>query len=212
MFPDAIDPSSFTSQGIRADRLLPFVGLKEDLSFAGIDPAGVEAYDLGAADDGVTRVLVRPPAEESHYYSSDSGRVFQAVIARLASEELAQVVFSPRYARQTGYLDAVRWRRDPLVIGESVPFVPLLNAVDAVVASGGTMAREAAYLGLPAFSVFQGRIGGVDRLLAEQGRLTLLASSQDIERLDFREIRRLPIIDGNQNLPGQIVAAVRERL
>ena len=152
------------------------------------------------------------PAEESHYYSSDSGRVFQALIARLANDERAQVVFSPRYARQTGYLDAVQWRRDPLVIGESVPFIPLLNAVDAVVGAGGTMAREAAYLGLPAFSVFQGKIGGVDRRLAEQGRLTLLTSSEDIERLDFRRIERLPMLDGNQDLPRQIVAAVRERL
>ena len=82
------------------------------------------------------------------------------------------------------------------VIGKSVPFIPLLNAVDAVV--GGTMAREAAYLGLPAFSVFQGKIGGVDRRLAEQGRLTLLTSSEDIERLDFRRIERLPMLDGNQ--------------
>ena len=40
VFPDAIAPTSFTDQGMRADRLLPFAGLKEDLSFAGIDPAG----------------------------------------------------------------------------------------------------------------------------------------------------------------------------
>ena len=80
VFPDAIDAASFTEQGVRADRLLPFAGLKEDLSFAGIDPAEIKAYDLGAAGDGLVRVLVRPPAEESHYYSSESGRVFQALL------------------------------------------------------------------------------------------------------------------------------------
>jgi predicted glycosyltransferase len=211
VFPDAIDAASFTKQGVRADRLLPFAGLKEDLSFAGIDPAEIEPHDLGSTHDGVARVLVRPPAEESHYYSSESGRVFQALLGHLAGEERAQVVFSPRYAWQAAYLDDLEWRNDPIVIGESVPFVPLLNAVDAVVGSGGTMAREAAYLGLPSFSIFQGRIGGVDQRLAESGRLQLL-SGKDIARLDVGRLERLPLIERNPALPAEIVGMVLDRV
>jgi predicted glycosyltransferase len=212
VFPDAIEPTSFTTQGIRADRLIPFAGLKEDLSFAGVDPTRVDAHDLGPVEDGVVRVLVRPPAEESHYYSSESGHVFQALLARLAREESAQVVFSPRYPWQAAYLDELAWRRRPLVIGESVPFVPLLNAVDVVIGSGGTMAREAAYLGLPAFSIFQGRIGGVDRRLAESGRLQLLAGEADLERLDLGRLERVGLIERNPALPQEIVRLVLGRI
>ena len=52
---------------------------------------------------------------------------------------------------------------------KAVPFVPLLKAVDLVICSGGTMLREAAYLGVPAYSIFKSRIGGVDRYLASIG-------------------------------------------
>ena len=94
-------------------------------------------------------MLVRPPAEESHYYSSDSGRVFQALLAHLADEERAQVVFSPRYAWQAAYLDEVDGATSRSSSASRCRSCALLNAVDAVVGSGGTMAREAAYLGLP---------------------------------------------------------------
>jgi predicted glycosyltransferase len=49
-----------------------------------------------------------------------------------------------------------------------------------VVSGGGTMNREAAALGVPVYSVFRGKIGAVDKYLAENGRLTLLESVDDV--------------------------------
>jgi len=51
---------------------------------------------------------------------------------------------------------------------------------DLVVSGGGTMNREAAALGVPVYSVFRGKIGAVDRYLAEHGRMTLLANIGDV--------------------------------
>jgi len=51
---------------------------------------------------------------------------------------------------------------------------------DLVVSGGGTMNREAAALGVPVYSIFRGKIGAVDKYLAETGRLTLLESVGDI--------------------------------
>ena len=42
------------------------------------------------------------------------------------------------------------------------------------------MNREAAALGVPVYSIFRGKIGGVDRYLAEKGRLTLIENIGDI--------------------------------
>jgi predicted glycosyltransferase len=42
------------------------------------------------------------------------------------------------------------------------------------------MNREAAALGVPVYSTFRGPTGAVDRWLASQGRLTLLASAADV--------------------------------
>jgi predicted glycosyltransferase len=52
---------------------------------------------------------------------------------------------------------------------------------DFVVSGGGTMNREAAALDVPVYSIFKGKIGAVDRYLESNGRLTLLASKEDVK-------------------------------
>ena len=42
------------------------------------------------------------------------------------------------------------------------------------------MNREAAALGVPVYSFFRGKLGAVDRYLAESGRLVLLQSERDV--------------------------------
>ena len=43
-----------------------------------------------------------------------------------------------------------------------------------------TQSELAAALGIPVYSIFRGRIGAVDRYLAEAGRLILLETEQDV--------------------------------
>jgi len=183
--PDVIGADRFMARGIPSERLIRFGGLKEDLSFADVDIAAVPAHSFGP--DGPVRVLFRPPAEESHYYRSESRRLAIDLLGYLA-EAGAEVIFSPRYERQVEYLDEVqRWRRAPLVLTEVLPSVSLLKGVDAVVSAGGTMLREAAYLGVPAYSIFRSRIGAVDEHLVSLGRLSILESTRDFPRLELRK-------------------------
>ena len=65
---------------------------------------------------------------------------------------------------------------------------------DLVISGGGTMNREAAALGVPVYSIFRGKIGAVDRYLADQGRLTLLKSVEDLKKI--KPVRRKT--DGSQ--------------
>jgi uncharacterized protein len=212
LHPRAMNASVLVKRGVPARYLLAFEGLKEDLTFAGVDLANVEPVELPGLHDGLVRVLVRPPAEESHYYRSESGHVARDLIRHLAAQEGAQVLFSPRYPRQRAYLDEAEWRNDPVVVPEAAPFLPLLKAVDAVVASGGTMAREAAYLGIPSYSIFQGAIGGVDRHLANIGRLDLLGSLHDFERIRIEPKRDPQPLAENPQLPEELVEVVLSRI
>ncbi len=43
------------------------------------------------------------------------------------------------------------------------------------------MNREAAVLGTPVWSIFEGRLGAVDELLAREGRLRFLADPAELE-------------------------------
>jgi hypothetical protein len=51
----------------------------------------------------------------------------------------------------------------------------LIALADVVVSAGGTMNREAAALGVPVYTTFGGRLGGVDEELMRAGRLIPLA-------------------------------------
>jgi predicted glycosyltransferase len=208
LYPDVIEASAFRDKGIRDRELLPFRGLKEDLSFAHMNTESEDAHYLPIADDRLVRVLVRPAAEESHYYREESGYMTLDLLERLAGEDRAVVVFSPRYPRQAEYLERFEWRNKPLVLDRAVPFVSLLKAVDVVVSSGGTMLREAAYLGVPAYSTFQGDVGAVDRHLESLGRLHLISSRADFDRISLSKATPLAPLETNPRLVDDIAERV----
>ena len=205
LHPDVIPAAAF--KGVPAERLVPFAGLKEDLSFAGLDVAATPAHAVSTGDDRV-RVLLRPAAEESHYYREESGRMARELLERLAGEDRAVLVFAPRYPRQVDTLRQFTWKNEPVVLERAVPFVSLLKAVDLVISAGGTMLREAAYLGVPAYSLFQGEAGGVDRHLAALGRLTLLSDPSDFDRIELAKAGPLRPLEANPGLVDELAERV----
>ncbi len=185
VFPEAIGHEFFESVGFRRDRLISFPGLKEALSFAEIDLASVTPHDFGAAATGRPLLLFRPPAERAHYFDAESAELSSGLLERLSARDDVQLVVTPRYAHQAAALERLEWQNQPIVLEEPVPFAPLLLGVDAVMSSGGTMLREAAYLGIPAFSTFRSAIGAVDRHLAETQRVRLITQPQDLDQIAF---------------------------
>lgn len=212
LFPDVIDPDAFLSQGMRRDRLIPLRGIKEDLSFSGVALDDYPPHRFADVPDDVPLLLFRPPAEESHYHREASTMLAGEVLAYLADHESVQVVYAPRYGYQTLALEPHAWRRPPIVLGEPVHFVSLLKGVDLVVSSGGTMLREAAYLGVPAYSIFQSRIGAVDRYLESIGRLRFVASSRDFGSIELKAGRRQPILSTNPSLADDLLSEITSRV
>ena len=67
------------------------------------------------------------------------------------------------------------------------------------------MVREAAYLGVPTYSLFQGRPGQVDAYLASLGRLTMIQAPADLEQLQLHQRGPLSPLPGNPDLVDQLV-------
>lgn len=213
LHPAVIDPASFTAQGIPKERLIAFEGLKEDITFAGIDIDAVPPWHLvGRAGDGTVKVLVRPPAEKSHYYAEGSRTLSLAVLEHLAERADTTTVFAPRYPEQVDDVRSLEWRNPPIVLEKGVPFLSLLKAVDVVVCSGGTILREAAYLGIPAYSTFQSRLGDVDAHLARLGRVHVIAGPDDVASIKLRKRGALDPLRTNPALLDEIVELVEARL
>jgi predicted glycosyltransferase len=211
LHPDSIDPTIFHKRGLRKKQTEAFRGMKEDITFSGLGVEAVEPYDLGPVDPSLVRVLFRPPSETSHYYSADSTSMAVETLRHLAGSD-AVLVYSPREPGQVAYLDGLEWTHEPIVLERPAPFVALLKSVDAIVCSGGTMLREAAYLGIPAYSIFQSRMGGVDLRLQQQGRATLLASPADLTRIEIRKRGPLtPPPHANPDLLPELVQLILSR-
>jgi predicted glycosyltransferase len=207
-----IDPAAFERRGIHPDRLISFRGLKEDVSFRGLDLAAVPPHTFPGLNGGPpVRLLYRPPAEESHYYRPASGDLSLELLRYLARRPDAVVIFVPRYPRQEEYLDRFSWVTRPIVLRDAVPFASLLKSVDLVVSSGGTMAREAAYLGVPAYSIFQGELGAVDRHLASLGRLRLVSSPAEFSTIALERRPPSGVLGSNPHLAEEIAATVLAR-
>jgi predicted glycosyltransferase len=206
LHPESVDTATWLERGLRPERLVPFRGIKEDISFAGVDLDAVPAHPL--AGESRVRVLLRPPAEDSHYYAPASRELTLALLERLAVRADVQLVFAPRYPRQHADLEGLTWRNEPVVLSEPVPFVPLLKAVDLVVCSGGTMLREAAYLGIPAYTILRSAIGGVDRWLQAIGRVRVVRDVGDLETIELRPRGPLAPLRANPHLLAELTAVV----
>jgi uncharacterized protein len=86
----------------------------------------------------------------------------------------------PRTERQRD--EALARREASIVVPEgAVDAQSLIAFADLVVGAGGTMNREAAALGTPAFTIFSGRMGAVDEALIAAGRLVPLVDPEQIE-------------------------------
>ena len=88
----------------------------------------------------------------------------------------------------------------------------LIAFADLVVSAGGTMNREAAALGVPVYTTYGGRLGGVDEELIREGRLRPLTDPRALElhkrdQEPARAMRRDP-----QVMLDLLLSALDERL
>ncbi len=169
--PDAIPPERLYRYGARG-KIRSYPGLKEEYYLADFEPDPAVLGELGL-DRGRPIAVVRTPPEVSLYHRFEND-LFAEVLERLRG---AQAVVLPRTGEQRAELK----RTGGFIVPErAIDAQSLIAYADLVVSAGGTMNREAVALGTPVFTVFEGRLGAVDELLIDEGRLRRLARAQDI--------------------------------
>jgi predicted glycosyltransferase len=171
--PEVIPQQRLDRYGARG-KLHRYPGLKEEYYLADFEPdPGVPAA-LGLDRDRPVVVVRTPPAVSLyHRFEND---LFAAVLRRLRDER-AQAVVLPRTAAQRAELRGAGF----LVPEAAIDAQSLIAFADLVISAGGTMNREAAALGTPVYTVFEGRPGAVDEELVADGRLRRLVRADDFE-------------------------------
>ena len=190
LVPTAIPESALARYGMRPPRLVRYPGLKEEYYLADHAIDGAVMDEL-ALDRGRLLAVVRPPPEVTLYHRGASTDLFNAVLARLLAAPGVQTVVLPRTPEQRAALAG-----GPAVVPERAVDGPsLVAAADLVVSAGGTMNREAAALGVPAYTPFAARLGAVDRSLIAEGRLRRLERPEDVELVPRERGARPPLRD-----------------
>jgi predicted glycosyltransferase len=177
LVPAAIPEAALRRFGMSPPRLVRYPGIKEEYYLAdhASDPAAARD-ELGLDGERIVAV-VRPPPEVTLYHRGAPTDLFARTLARLLEAAPAvQTVVLPRTGDQRRALAG-----GPAIVPERPVDGPsLVAAADLVVSAGGTMNREAAALGVPAYTPFAARLGAVDRRLIEEGRLRRLESPDDL--------------------------------
>jgi len=192
-----------------------YAGLKEDVYAAGFRPDPSILAELGVAEHEIL-VTVRPPATEAHYHNPEAEALYVEVVELLGAADGVRMVILPRTAGAQREFILRRWPRwceeRKIILPErALDGLNLVWHSDLVVSGGGTMNREAAALGVPVYSIFRGKLGAVDRYLADRGRLTLIETRDDV-RSKIRVTRRARVEAGAIERPAlrQILDAAHE--
>jgi uncharacterized protein len=176
--PEAIPPDRLARYTAVPPKLLRYAGLKEEYYLADFEPdSGV--LDGWRIDPARVLVVLRPPPDVSLYHRQ-SNPLFPQTLDALGRRDDVHAVVLPRTAEQR---DFVRGLELPsvLVPERAVDAQSLIALADVVVSAGGTMNREAAALGVPVYTTYGGRLGGVDEALIGEGRLVPLTDPRAIE-------------------------------
>jgi uncharacterized protein len=176
--PEAIPADRLARFGVTPPKLLRYPGLKEEYYLADFDPDQSLLDELGI-DHARVLVVLRPPPDVSLYHRH-SNPLFPQTLDHLGSLNSVQAVVLPRTEAQREYVHGLELP-SVIVPERAVDAQSLIALADVVVSAGGTMNREAAALGVPVYTTYGGRLGGVDEELIREGRLKPLTDPRALE-------------------------------
>lgn len=209
LHPQAVPASNFEARGFPPDRLRSFPGLKEDIALFGLAHAPAAPLELPPPrDESIRSVLIRPPSQTSHYRVDESVGVMARVMDELSSRTDVQVIFTPRGREQIELVRSQNWLVPPVLVERPLPVLELLESVGHVVTGGGTMLREAAWLGIPATTLFQGQLPAIDRWLEEQGAVRRITAETDLRNFEWFPAHDQPLIDHHPEALGTVLDQV----
>jgi uncharacterized protein len=176
--PDAIPRERLARYHAVPPKLQQYPGLKEEYYLSDFEPDPRVLETFGIEPERVL-VVLRPPPDVSLYHRH-SNPLFPQTLEHLGRRDDVHAFVIPRTDEQR---DFVRGLELPSVIvpEEAVDAQSLIALADVVVSAGGTMNREGAALGVPVYTTYGGRLGGVDEELIRTGRLRPLTDPRALE-------------------------------
>jgi len=206
LIPDAIPAEALLQYGGHPEKVDRYAGLKEEYYLADFQPNPQVIDDLGL-DASKTMLVLRTPPSMAAYHRMEN-TLFDEFLRVVANRGDVQGVVLLRTPEQRAGVEAIGAKN--LIIPEKVVDAQsLVYYADLVVSGGGTLNREAAALGTPAYTVFSGVMGAVDKDLIARGRLNLPKRVSEI-RLEKKGQTHSRVLRDVGELVDKIAAVAKE--
>ena len=186
--PAAFPEASLREFGVGQEKVRRYRGIKEDVYLSDFCPDRAFNEKLSALGIEPSDVLVvaRAPADFALYHRMET-HLFDQLIESLTVRENVKVILLPRTEAQLNTLRMRHTANNIIFPGEALDGANLIAAADLVVSAGGTMNREAAALGVPAFTTFAGKWAAVDEQLVSESTLTRINSRDDFAKIKVQK-------------------------
>jgi predicted glycosyltransferase len=185
--PEAIPVETLSAFGAPPDKLFRYPGFTEEYYLYDVRP-DPRVLDRHSVPPGHVVGVVRPPRPPRHTEAAggrgaeaehDEG-LLRGLVDALAGRPGVTLVLVARDAAQRERFLAATPHGLVAPPGPLTEAVSLLAAADFVLGAGGVMAREAAALGTPAYTVSRRPPSAVEAALMAEGRLLPAASADEI--------------------------------
>jgi predicted glycosyltransferase len=179
LVPDAIPAERLRRYGAKPPKLVRYPGLKEEYYMADFEPDPGVLDQLGV-DRNLPLAVIRTAPSYALYLGGSETPLLPRVLEHVVKNQGAQAVVLARTPEQREEIRKLGLER-VMVPDRAVDGRSLVAFADVLVSAGGTMNREAAVLGTPVWSIFEGKLGAVDEMLTLEGRLRFLTDPAEIK-------------------------------
>lgn len=174
LFPKSIPTKILTKQGISKKKIYQYNGFKEHIYLADFVPNENFKNDLPFDN----YVVVRPENVNANYVRQNKDISITAELLKKLTFNGNNVLYLPRYSTDFEFAEGLK---NIYIPKSAINGIDACYYSDAVFTGAGTLAREAACLGVPSFSFFAGgKLLAVDSDLISQGKMFF---SRDAEAL-----------------------------
>jgi len=180
--PEEVPNRHFAEKGIPREKIIKYRGLKEEV-YTGVYKFNTDSLKHVEYDENKVIVTIRPPATKATYHNHLGEIICRRVLEIIVRDTSVLAMFLRRDGDST--FDEFLQYENIKPVTVPVKGLDLIIKSDLVISGGGTMVREAAALGIPAYSIFAGKKGAVDDRLSREGRLMLIRKPEDVARIRF---------------------------
>lgn len=140
-------------------------------------------------------IVFRPEATVAHYQSNDNNLSFDLIDFLDKHPKKPCIMVLPRIASQYQEYKSKNYK-NVILPEEVINGIELVASADLVISAGGTVNREAAAIGVPAYTIYQGgKFGAVDKMLIKTNRMIQIKSKKDFEtiKVELKKVTPKPI-------------------